>query len=279
VCGLTRSESWRINESRSLGIDVAIGDAGDRLTVGRSMQGIEHVVFVAGGLDPPTAELCPIDDAVRALTPLLCTLDVIRGLGNVSFTFISSGGTVYGNASNGPATELDSARPISAYGVSRLAGEAYSQMYAATYGVTTQVVRCANAYGPGQSHSRPQGAVAVFLSRVAAGLTISIVGNGSAVRDFVHIDDVASAVAQLVMDRVDCGVVNLGSGSGWSVIDLLTVVSETVGRSPIVEFLHRRPYDVDAIVLDIAKLRSLISYEPMALVDGVHSTWAALNPD
>lgn len=122
VCGLTRSESWRVNASRSLGIEVAIGDAGDRLAVGRSMDGIEHVVFVAGGLDPPTAELRPIDDAVQALTPLLCTLDVMRGLGNVSFTYISSGGTVYGNPWHDRATELDPARPISTYGVSRLAG-------------------------------------------------------------------------------------------------------------------------------------------------------------
>ena len=178
VCGLTRSESWRVDASRSLGIDVAIGDAGDRLTVGRSVQGIEHVVIVAGGLDPPTAELRPIDDAVRALTPLLCTLDVIRGLGNVSFTFISSGGTVYGNPSNGPATEPDPARPISTYGVSRLAGEAYSKMYATTYGVTTQVVRCANAHGPGQSHSRPQGVVAVFLSRYLPVLRFRSLGMG-----------------------------------------------------------------------------------------------------
>jgi UDP-glucose 4-epimerase len=279
VFGLTRSESGRVLASRSLGIDVAIGDAGDRSVVGRSMHGVDHVVYVAGGLDPPTAELHPIDDAVQVLTPLLCTLDAIRGLGNVGFTYISSGGTVYGNPSNEHATELDPARPISAYGVSRLAGEAYSQMYATTYGIPIQVVRCANAYGPGQSHSRPQGAVAVFLSRVAAGLTVSILGDGTAVRDYVHIDDATSVVAQLVMDRVDCGVVNLGSGSGCSVIDLLDVVSATVGRPPVVEFLRRRPYDVDAIVLDISKLRSLIPYEPMALVDGVHKTWAARNPD
>ena len=209
------------------------------MSVGRSMQGIEHVVFVACGLDPPTAELRPIDDAVQALTPMLCTLDVMRGLGNVSFTYISSGGTVYGNPSNRRASELDPARPISTYGVSRLAEEAYSQMFAATYGVKTQVVRCANAYGPGQSHNRPLGAVAVFLSRVTAGLTVSIAGSWTAVRDYVHIDDVASVVAQLVMDRVDCGVVNLGSGSGCSVIDLLSVVSETLGRPPEVEFLYR----------------------------------------
>lgn len=94
----------------------------------------------------------------------------------------------------------------------------------------------------------------------------------------MHIDDVASAVAQLVMDRVDCSVVNLGSGSGCSVIDLLRVVSETVGRPPC-RIPASPAIRCRRIVLDISKLPSLIPYEPIALVDGVHRTWAALNPD
>jgi UDP-glucose 4-epimerase len=279
VSGLTRSETSRVQAARLLGIEVATGDAGDRPTMERLMRGVEHVVYIAGGLDPPTAAQRPLDDVMGTLTPLLCTLEVVRSLGNVSLTYVSSGGTVYGNPVNGLATETDPARPISTYGVSRLAGEEYSQMYATTYGTPTQIVRCANVYGPGQSHSRPQGVVAVFLSRVPAGLTISIVGNGTAIRDYVHINDVASVLAQLVLKRVDCGVVNLGSGSGHSVIDVLGVVSETVGRSPVVEFLPRRSHDVDAIVLDISRLRSFIRYEPMTLVDGVRATWEALNAD
>jgi UDP-glucose 4-epimerase len=73
-------------------------------------------------------------------------------------------------------------------------------------------------------------------------------------------------------------VVNIGSGSGHSVVDLLGVVGETVGRSPITVFVPRRPHDVDAIVLDVSKIRSLVSYEPMTLVDGVRATWDARHP-
>ena len=279
VRGLTRSETLRVQAATVHGIDVVIGDAGDRLTIERSMQGIDHVVYVAGGLDPQTAAERPLDDALGALSPLLSTLETMRSAGDVSLTYISSGGAVYGNPEHALATETDPVRPVSAYGVSRLAGEAYSQMYATTFGIPTQVVRCANVYGPGQSHSRPQGAVAVFLNRVAAGLTISIVGNGSSVRDYVHIDDVASTIARLVLNRVDCGVVNLGSGTGHTVVQLLEVVSETVGRSPVVEFVPGRPHDVDAIVLDISKLRSLMPYEPATLERGVRATWEALNAD
>jgi UDP-glucose 4-epimerase len=245
----------------------------------RSMHGVDHVVYVAGGLDPPTAALRPLEDAVGTLSPLISTLETMRSLGDVSLTYISSGGAVYGNPPRTLATEADPPRPVSTYGVSRLAGEAYSQMYATTFGITTQVIRCANVYGPGQSHRRPQGAVAVFLNRVAAGLTISVFGNGTSIRDYVHIDDVTRALARLVLNRVDCGVVNLGSGAGHTVVDLLGVVSKTVGRSPVVEFAPRRSHDVDAIVLDVSKLRSYIPYEPATLEDGVRATWKALNAD
>jgi UDP-glucose 4-epimerase len=279
VRGLTRSETLRVQAASLHGIDVAIGDAGDRLTIERSMWGVDHVVYVAGGLDPPTAAERPLDDALGALSPLLSTLETMRSVGEVSLTYISSGGAVYGNPVHALATETDPVRPVSAYGVSRLAGEAYSQMYATTFGIPTQVVRCANVYGPGQSHSRPQGAVAVFLNRVAAGLPISVVGNGTSIRDYVHIDDVTSALARLVLDRVDCGVVNLGSGIGHTVVQLLEVVSEAVGRSPVVEFVPRRPQDVDAIVLDVSKLRSLIPYEPTTLEVGVRATWESLKAD
>ncbi|MFZ0179586.1 MAG: NAD-dependent epimerase/dehydratase family protein [Candidatus Dormiibacterota bacterium] len=276
VSGLTRSETSRVQAARLSGIEVLIGDAGDRPTMEQSMIGVDHVVYLAGGLDPPTAAQRPLDDAMGTLSPLLCTLETMRSLGSGSFTYISSGGTVYGNRPRGFAAETDPPMPISAYGVSRFAGETYSQMYSRTYGVTARIVRCGNVYGPGQSDKRPQGAVAVFLSRVAGGLTISIAGSGAAIRDYVYIDDVASALGHLLLNRVDFGVINIGSGSGHSVIDLLAVVSETVGRSPVVEFVPRRFHDVDEIVLDISKLRSLIPYEPMTLVDGVAATWEAI---
>jgi UDP-glucose 4-epimerase len=279
VRGLTRSETARSDAAQIHGVDVVIGNAEDRQVMQRCVQRVEHVVYVAGGLDPPTAALRPLDDAIGMLSPLLCTLETIRSVGDVGFTYISSGGAVYGNPPHVRATETDPLRPVSTYGVSRLAGETYAQMYATTFGIPTQVVRCSNVYGPGQSHSRLQGAVAVFLNRVAAGLTISIVGNGTSIRDYVHIGDVGSAVARLVFSRVDCGVVNLGSGSGHTVVDLLGVVSETIGRAPIVEYVPRRRHDVDAIVLNIAKLRSLIPYEPTTLVDGIRATWETLNAD
>ncbi len=236
----------------------------------------DHVVYVAGGLDPASAAHRPIEDALGALSPLLCTLETARKVPDISVTYVSSGGAIYGNPAATIAVETDPPLPVSAYGVSRLAGEVYSQMYARTFGFPTRVVRCANVYGPGQSSSGSQGAVAVFLHRVDHGLPVAIVGDGSAIRDYVHVDDVAAAISKLVLHRVDCGIVNVGSGSGHSVLELLEIVSAAVGRAPVVEFVPRRPYDVNAIVLDISKLRALISYEATSIGDGVRMTWDVL---
>ena len=240
------------------------------------MRDVDHVIYVAGGLDPATAAHRPIEDALGALSPLLCALETVRSVPKVSFTYVSSGGAVYGNPPATVAVETDPPLPVSSYGVSRLAGELYTQMYARTFGIATRVVRCANVYGPGQSPGGSQGAVAVFLDRVGLGLTVTVIGDGSSIRDYVHIDDVTSAISKLVLHRVDCGVVNVGSGSGHSVLELLEVVSTTVGREPVVEFVPRRPHDVNAIVLDISKLRALVSYESTPIGEGVRMTWDLL---
>jgi UDP-glucose 4-epimerase len=276
VCGLTRSETPRTRAASALGMHVLVADAADPGMVERSIRGVDHVVYVAGGLDPVTAAQRPLDDALGTLTPLLCTLEALRQAGTGSFTYVSSGGAVYGNPAHTMAGETDPLRPVSAYGVSRLAGESYSQMYATTFDIPTRIVRCANVYGPGQSPTGPQGAVAVFLHRVAAGVAVKVVGDGTAIRDYVHIDDVTGALSQLVLDDVDCGTVNVGSGAGHTVIELLGVVGDIVGRTPVCEFVASRPHDVAAIVLDIAKVRSLIPYEPRSIGDGVRATWNAL---
>lgn len=116
----------------------------------------------------------------------------------------------------------------------------------------------------------------MFLNRVAAGLPTTILGDGTSIRDYVYIDDVASALSALVLMHVECGVVNIGSGHGDTVIELLDVVKETVGRTPVALYAPRRLHDVDAIGLDISKLRSLIPYAPRPIGEGVRATWTAL---
>ena len=270
---LTRTESTRTHAARLAGISVVIGDAGDPVILAESMEGVDHVLCAAGGLLPLAAAEQPLADAQAALAPLLTILEHLRHRPCASLAFLSSGGTVYGNPKRVPAREDDPVEPVSSYGVSRLAGELYAAMYAHTYGFPVQIFRLSNVYGPGQSPDRSQGAVAVFIHRIAAGLPLQIVGDGSAMRDYVHVADVAEAVTRVVAEDLDVGTVNVGSGRGHTVLAVARQVGEIIGARPILDFLPARSHDVASIVLDITKLTSFLDYAPIDLQQGLQLTW------
>lgn len=275
VVGFTRSETVRTRMARNAGIDVIIAGADDRVSLEDALTDVSHVLYTAGGLLPPSASADPVADANATLSPLIHTLQAVAARPGITMTLISSGGTVYGNPARLPVRETDPLLPISPYGASRLASEMYAQTYARAFGTRVRVVRCANVYGPGQPADRGQGAVAVFLHRVSSGLPVEIVGNGSTVRDYVYIDDVATALAHLIQEDIEFDAVNVGCGTGHSVTELLEKVATVVGRSPVIDYRPARAHDVRAIVLDIGKLQSLIDYSPTTLDEGLQRTWEA----
>jgi len=115
----------------------------------------------------------------------------------------------------------------------KLAAEKYVLMYAHQHAIASRILRISNAYGPGQSTTRGQGAVAVFLGHHLAGQQIEIFGDGSVVRDFVYVEDIAAVVAQLLGRRDAPAVLNLGAGVGTSMNELLDLVEHVVGRGPM----------------------------------------------
>jgi UDP-glucose 4-epimerase len=273
VTALTRSETVRTTEGRVNGCRVLIGDAGQPRVLEEAIAGVDHVLLVGGGLPPPLAVTSAAEDVSGVLRPLLGALEAIRQDARIGLTYVSSGGTVYGNPKELPVTEQAPLRPVSPYGASRVAAETYVGTYARTFGIRTRIVRCANVYGPGQPHDRGQGAVAVFLHRVAEGKPVTIMGDGSAQRDFVYIDDVAEALTRLIVEKAEVDVVNLGSGQGRTVMDVVDVVSRVVGRLALLEFHPSRAQDVGSIVLDISRIQSFIDFTPIAFEAGVARTW------
>ena len=236
-----------------------------------ALPGVDHVIYCAGGWAPPKAESSPMEDASKSIIPAIAMLETLKSNPRVGLTYLSSGGTIYGNPSRVPVPETEPANPISAYGISRLAGELYVRKYAAATPALYQVVRCANAYGPGQPVDRGQGAIAVFLHRVQNKLPITIYGDGANVRDYIHVDDVADAIAKLVTNQVNVRVVNVGSGTGHSVREVLAAICRLTGTPAVVDPQPSRPSDVESIVLDIGLLRSLIDFHPRSLESGLTS--------
>ena len=176
--------------------------------------------------------------------------------------FISSGGTVYGVPRQVPIPESHATEPTCSYGIGKLAVEKYLSLYHTLHGLDYCVLRVANPYGERQRVASAQGAVTVFLDRALRGLPIEIWGDGSVVRDYIYVGDVARAFVAAVGYSGDERVINVGSGEGRSLKDIVSAIEKTLGRPVKVNYLPGRPFDVSSNVLDISRAARCLNWRP-----------------
>lgn len=250
------------------------GSVTDREVVQRAIRGADHVVDAVGCPFPVESSRDPLGDLMHTLPGLLVVLDELRETPHVGFTFFSSGGTIYGNPTSLPVPESHPCFPITPYGITKLTAEKYVAMYAQHYGIKARVLRVSNAYGIRQSAARGQGLVAALLAAAETGNPITIYGK-EAVRDYVDVRDVALATVELASSHVCPQIVNVGSGRGHTVSQVIhTVETVTARRVPIIT-QEPRAFDVREIILDTALLARLISWTPVDLERGIADIWAA----
>ena len=182
---------------------------------------------------------------------------------NAKVIFTSSGGTVYGNPYQIPTPEQAVTKPISLYGVTKLVSEQYLQLFAKQFNFKYVVARISNPYGPAQIFNRNQGLIPAILKNIVTSNPISIVGDGHSIRDYIFIDDVIEALAYCGMRHVlSDQIVNIGSGNGHSVMEVIWEVSQHVKAEISTISLPKRVGDVQTNILDISKFNSLVGWTP-----------------
>ena len=164
------------------------------------LQGADHVVFAAGTAKPAESNEHPMHEIAANLGPLVATLEGMRRASAPALTLLSSGGTVYGPHAPTPTPETAPLWPISTYGVLKVAAERYVGLFARQHGLAADILRCANVYGPGEPTHGSQGLIGVTRAALRADRPVVVFGDGSARRDFVHVDDVAETVVALASD-------------------------------------------------------------------------------
>lgn len=249
-----------------------LGDAQDRELLERGLEGAEHLIFSAGGLLPAASEENPDLDAELTLGPVQTVLDALGSRPHVSLTYLSSGGTVYGEPQTVPVGEDAPTSPVGAYGRLHLACEEAVLAHRREHGTKVRILRCSSVYGPHQHPDRGQGALVTFLNRIETGRPVEIFGSGESIRDYVYVGDVGDAVARLLDVHDGPSVLNVGCGEGTSLIDLLHLAERQAGKRAEVVQHPPREFEVGRIVLDIARLQSLIEFQPTPLEHGVELT-------
>jgi UDP-glucose 4-epimerase len=246
--------------------------------VERTLDGVDIVLHFISTTVPASS----INDVVVEIeTNITASVKLLELMVEKNVRFIgfpSSGGTVYGD-SRIDHHEGESLRPSCPYGLGKALLEDIVRFYSEYRSINYQIWRISNPYGDTTKVHRVQGVIDAFLQKVEEGEHLSLWGDGSAVRDFIFIDDVVAAIGAMLEKGVKNEVVNIGSGRGYSIREVLEVMRVVVGREFSVDVTDGYA-GVSRAVLDIDKIKRLTGWRPShSLEEGIAETWRRLTRD
>lgn len=184
-------------------------------------------------------------------------LEFYKDLDIKKFVYASSS-SVYGDAEL-PMREDSLLKPVSPYGVTKLAGENLCYLYWKNYNVPTVSLRYFTVYGPRQ---RPDMAIHKFVKAIFNGDEITVFGDGTQTRDFTFVDDVVEATILAAESNSVGEVFNIGGGSRVSVNDLIEMMEDIIGKKAKVKYIEKQKGDVRDTLADVSKASELLHWAP-----------------
>ncbi len=255
------------------GVDYIFGDFSDRALIIEAMSGVDTVFHLISTTFPGTSNINPQADVEDNLINTLALLKSMMELDVRRLVFLSSGGTVYGIPETIPIPEDHPLRPINSYGIVKVAIEQYLAMYLREGRLSPVIIRASNPYGPRQGHTGVQGVVSTFLRRVMDRHPIEIWGDGSVVRDYFYVED----LARLCVTAAESGAVgafNAGSGIGVSLNELIVAIERATGAA--IDRINKpaRSVDTPTSILDVSRAEKAFGWKAkVPLVDGLAANW------
>jgi UDP-glucose 4-epimerase len=278
---VARGDRVRVLDNLSLGkredierfkVELQVGDIRDAAAVAKACDGIDVVVHLAAHTRViESVENPRLNFEINAVGTMN-VLEACRAAGVKKMIFASTGGAILGEQIP-PVNEGMVPRPISAYGASKLAGEAYCSAFCGSYGLNTVALRFSNVYGPYSYHKGS--AVAEFFRNLIRKEPIVIYGDGQQTRDFVYVGDLVQAI--LLADEVDAPgeFLQIASGRETSILTLLKTMQEVCPDAKF-DIRHEpaRPGEIIRNYASVDKARRVLGYDPKTRLDeGLKTTW------
>lgn len=188
----------------------------------------------------------------------------------------ASSAAVYGDTPTVPLSETMPPKSISGYGADKLGCELHAAAMSEALGLSAFGMRFFNVFGPRQQPGSPySGVISIFLDRLIRGLPLTVFGDGSQVRDFVYVTDVAAALMR-AMDRAragQSGVLNVCRGEAVSLLDLIAILADILGVSPVVEHAAARAGDIRVSLGDPTAARARLGFAAtVSMAEGLRAT-------
>lgn len=235
-------------------LDVASAEATEAL------QGFEAIFHLAAAISVAESMTHP---SLYVRSNVLGTVQVLDAARRSDArVVVVSTAAVYGQPDTTPIPETHPRRPESPYGLSKVVGEEFAELFHATYGLDVSIVRPFNIYSEDVRPDNPYaGVIAVFLRNARAGRPLEVQGDGGQTRDFVHVSDVVRFLGLLADHKGTADVFNCATGRGTSILELAELVRARFGSPGALAFGPARAGDIRHSVADISRARRL-GYEP-----------------
>ena len=255
------------------------GDIRNKETVEKLIKNKDYIFNLAAQVDYLHSQNKPFLDLEINCAGHLTVLEACRQFNKQAVILFSGSRMMYGRIEYNPVDENHPTQPLSIYGVNKLAGEKYYQMYNSVYGLKTVALRIANPYGPRQQMKHSSyGIVNWFVRSAMENKKITIFGEGSQIRDYVYVGDIAEAMLRTAAtDKAYGDTFNLGSGKGTRFYDMAKEVVRTVGKGSIVNVDWPKDYfnvETGDYISDISKLKNTTGWSPkISLNEGIIKTF------
>jgi UDP-glucose 4-epimerase len=255
-------------------IEIIRGDFLNKNDLSRALKNVELVFHYISTTNPVTAVNNPVFDVESNIIGSIRLFQTAIENKIERIIFPSSGGTIYGLVHEDLIKETHPLNPINPYAISKLTIEKYLHYFNYSSGMDYFILRYSNPYGERQNPLGNQGVIPIFLNKIKNKEHPVIYGNGSAIRDYIYIDDVIDATMAVLNSKTNEKLFNVGSGQGTSINQLLSVMSDVTNFSVDPIYMENSGIYLPKIVLDISRIRKETGWYPKTDIKiGVLKTW------
>ncbi len=238
-------------------------------------RGVDYVIHLAARTSVPRSVKDPIETNRINVDGTLNVLVAARDA-KVKRVVFACSSSVYGDTPTLPKSERMPSAPISPYGVSKMMGEVYGQVFQRVYGLEFVSLRYFNVFGPRQDPGSPySGVLSLFNAAILDGTEPTVYGDGEQSRDFTYVRNVVEAnLLACEAERAAGLALNIGTGGRYTLNQTLALLEKITGRTAKAKYVPPRAGDIRDSQADIALARDVIGYDPrVGFEEGLRHTW------
>lgn len=234
-------------------IETVKGNFLNKDDISTALESVDHLFHFISTTTPITSENDPridVETNVRATIELL-EMASKKGIKKVVFASTSS---LYGGKYGSPVHEDNVPFPVSPYAIGKLTIEHFLRYFNVKFGLKSVTFRISNPYGTRQSPERPQGVIPIFIDNILRDSEITVLGDGTMIRDYIYVPNVASMIAKNFDKNNQKEVYNLGSSKGVSINELIKTIEEATGKKAKISYKEAPKTFTQSIILDTSRL-------------------------